>query len=67
MLGCSAKSNIFRPSTFRKRYRMTAESKTSADRIFTEAPITRTRIECAGTWAGSERSASLVELPGMLA
>lgn len=46
---------------------MTAESKTSADRIFTEAPITRTRIECAGTWAGSERAASLVELPGMLA
>jgi phosphoserine phosphatase RsbU/P len=46
---------------------MTAESKTSADCILSVEPSTRTRIECDGTWAGSERAASLLELPGMLA
>jgi sigma-B regulation protein RsbU (phosphoserine phosphatase) len=46
---------------------MTVKAKASADRNLSTAPFTRTHIECAETWAGYERVANLVELPGMLA
>ena len=46
---------------------MTVGSRTHPDRNLSTAPCIRTQIACAGTWAGSERAASLLELPGMLA
>jgi sigma-B regulation protein RsbU (phosphoserine phosphatase) len=46
---------------------MTAGSRTHPDHNLSTAPYIRTQIACAGTWAGSERAASLLELPGMLA
>jgi sigma-B regulation protein RsbU (phosphoserine phosphatase) len=46
---------------------MTTGSSTKLGHTFPSAPYLRTHIECAGTWAGSERVASLVELPGLLA
>jgi phosphoserine phosphatase RsbU/P len=46
---------------------MTAGSSTNADRNLSAAPYIRTQIACARTWAGCERVASLLELPGLLA
>jgi sigma-B regulation protein RsbU (phosphoserine phosphatase) len=46
---------------------MTVGSRTHPDPNLSTAPYMRTQIACAGTWAGSERAASLLELPGMLA
>lgn len=46
---------------------MTARSVTGAARNLSRASNIRTQIKCAGTWTGSERVASLLELPGMLA
>ena len=46
---------------------MTAGSRTHPDHNLSTAPYIRTQIACAGTWAGSERAGSLLELPGMLA
>src|SRR5580698_9139531 len=46
---------------------MTAGSSTDAVRNLSATPSIRTQIACARTWAGSERVASLLELPGLLA
>jgi phosphoserine phosphatase RsbU/P len=46
---------------------MTAGSSTDAVRNLSATPPIRTQIACARTWAGSERVASLLELPGLLA
>jgi hypothetical protein len=46
---------------------MTARSSTKADCSLSAAPYIRTQIACAGTWAGCERVASLLKLPGLLA
>jgi serine phosphatase RsbU (regulator of sigma subunit) len=46
---------------------MTAGSSTNAVCNLSATPPIRTQIACARTWAGSERVASLLELPGLLA
>jgi sigma-B regulation protein RsbU (phosphoserine phosphatase) len=46
---------------------MTAGSSTDAVRNLSATPSIRTQIACARTWAGSERVASLLALPGLLA
>jgi phosphoserine phosphatase RsbU/P len=46
---------------------MTAGSSTNAVCNLSATPPVRTQIACARTWAGSERVASLLELPGLLA
>ena len=60
-------NRVLNPDAFRRRYRMTVGSRTHPDRNLSTAPCIRTQIACAGTWAGSERAASLLELLGMLA
>ena len=52
---------------FHRRYRMTTGSSTYHEHNLTVAPFLRTQMACAGIWAGSERTASLLELPGLLA
>ena len=46
---------------------MTAGSSIDVVRNLSATPSIRTQIACARTWAGSERVASLLELPGLLA